>query len=223
MKSILVNILDELNAGNFVHKGNPNIPSKSMQGKISRRVLNTGLHIIRYSQVYEYIKEYYTQSPMVGSYTVDAKKYFDLLKDKRRSSGIVMIHNDETIVIVKTGTKSTPSIVAQLTELVDTGNIQNPTPDLLSILDFDNGFNAVKKMQDNATKEEMKMLLSRIGKNCKMIFSGDESQSDLGADSGLLDAVNRLQGIEGIEVVNFMDEDIVRSKMCKQIIMAYRD
>lgn len=75
----------------------------------------------------------------------------------------------------------------------------------------------------NCTREEMKMLLSRIGKNCKMIFSGDSEQSDIGSDSGLMDAVDRLEGIPGIEVVEFLDEDIVRSKMCKAIIMAYRN
>jgi len=68
---------------------------------------------------------------------------------------------------------------------------------------------------------EFKMMLSRIGKNCKMIFSGDSEQSDI-EYSGLDDAVNRLEGIPGIEIVEFLDEDIVRSKMCKAIIMAYR-
>jgi phosphate starvation-inducible protein PhoH and related proteins len=74
----------------------------------------------------------------------------------------------------------------------------------------------------NCTREEMKMLLSRIGKNCKMIFSGDTEQSDI-HDSGLEDAVDRLENIPGIEVVEFLDEDIVRSAMCKKIIMAYRN
>ena len=74
----------------------------------------------------------------------------------------------------------------------------------------------------NITKEEMKMILSRIGKNCKMIFSGDTEQADI-PDSGLDDAVYRLRNIDGIEVVRFLDSDIVRSKMCKAIIMAYRD
>jgi phosphate starvation-inducible PhoH-like protein len=73
----------------------------------------------------------------------------------------------------------------------------------------------------NATRDEMKMILSRIGKNCKIIISGDQEQSDI-ANSGLLDATNRLEGIEGIEVVKFRDEDIVRSKLCKQIILAYK-
>ncbi len=86
---------------------------------------------------------------------------------------------------------------------------------------FDNCIVLVDEAQ-NCTREEMKMLLSRIGKNCKMIFSGDTEQADI-PDSGLDDAVNRLEGINGIEIVEFLDEDIVRSKMCKAIIMAYRN
>jgi phosphate starvation-inducible PhoH-like protein len=74
----------------------------------------------------------------------------------------------------------------------------------------------------NATRDEMKMLLSRIGKNCKIIISGDQDQSDI-TNSGLEDAANRLEGIDGVEVVRFMDDDIVRSKLCKQIIMAYKN
>jgi phosphate starvation-inducible PhoH-like protein len=85
---------------------------------------------------------------------------------------------------------------------------------------FDNCIVLVDECQQ-ATKEEFKMLLSRIGKNCKMILSGDQDQSDI-ENSGLMDAVRRLEGIEGIEVVRFLDSDIVRSKLCKQIIMAYR-
>jgi phosphate starvation-inducible PhoH-like protein len=73
----------------------------------------------------------------------------------------------------------------------------------------------------NATRDEMKMILSRVGKNCKIIISGDSDQSDI-HNSGLLDATNRLEHIEDIEVVRFRDEDIVRSKLCKQIILAYK-
>jgi len=86
---------------------------------------------------------------------------------------------------------------------------------------FENSIILVDEVQ-NMTKTEFKMLLSRIGKNCKVILSGDPDQTDI-ADSGLPDAVNRLTGIPGIEIVRFLDEDIVRSKMCKQIIMAYRN
>lgn len=74
----------------------------------------------------------------------------------------------------------------------------------------------------NATRAELKMLLSRIGKNCKMVISGDTQQTDI-SDSGLDDAVRRLEHIAGIEVVRFLDDDIVRSRMCKQIILAYNN
>lgn len=86
---------------------------------------------------------------------------------------------------------------------------------------FDNAIVLVDEAQ-NCTVAEMKMLLSRIGKNTKIILSGDTEQSDI-PDSGLSDAVKRLEHIEGIEVIRFLDSDIVRSKMCKQIIMAYRN
>lgn len=86
---------------------------------------------------------------------------------------------------------------------------------------FDNCIVLVDEAQ-NITRSEMKMLLSRIGKNCKMILSGDPDQSDI-SNSGLMDAVDRLENIPGIEIVEFLDSDIVRSKLCKQIILAYKD
>lgn len=86
---------------------------------------------------------------------------------------------------------------------------------------FDNSIVLIDEAQQ-MTKAEFKMVLSRIGKNTKIILSGDPDQTDI-PNSGLLDAVKRLEGIDGIEVVRFMDEDIVRSKMCKQIIIAYKN
>ena len=86
---------------------------------------------------------------------------------------------------------------------------------------FDNAVILVDEAQ-NLTKTELKMLLSRIGRNCKVILSGDPKQVDI-PDSGLEDAVRRLENLQGIEVVRFLDEDIVRSRMCKQIILAYND
>lgn len=74
----------------------------------------------------------------------------------------------------------------------------------------------------NMTKTEFKMLLSRIGQNCKIILSGDDDQMDI-KNSGLEDALYRLQGIRGVEVVRFLEGDIVRSDMCKEIILAYKD
>lgn len=84
---------------------------------------------------------------------------------------------------------------------------------------FNNAIVLVDECQ-NMTSSEFKMLLSRIGKNCKIILSGDPSQYDI-RSSGLDDAVRRLEHVDGVEVVRFLDSDIVRSKLCKQIILAY--
>lgn len=86
---------------------------------------------------------------------------------------------------------------------------------------FDNCIILVDEAQ-NLTKTEFKMLLSRIGKNCKVILSGDPKQTDI-SDSGLVDACKRLVNIPGVEVIQFRDEDIVRSQMCKQVILAYNN
>ncbi len=88
-------------------------------------------------------------------------------------------------------------------------------------LTFDDSIVLVDEAQ-NLTKTELKMLLSRIGKNCKIILSGDPDQTDI-SDSGLIDATERLQYIDGVEVIKFLPSDIVRSKMCKAIIMAYNN
>jgi phosphate starvation-inducible protein PhoH and related proteins len=86
---------------------------------------------------------------------------------------------------------------------------------------FENCIILVDEAQ-NLTKTEFKMLLSRIGKNCKVILSGDPKQTDI-SDSGLLDATKRLASIPGVEIVVFRDEDIVRSQMCKSVILAYNN
>lgn len=75
----------------------------------------------------------------------------------------------------------------------------------------------------NTTPTQMKLLLSRIGNNCKMIVDGDIKQTDIRGLTGLEDAVNRIGNIPGVDVIKFMDEDIVRSSMCKKIILAYNN
>lgn len=74
----------------------------------------------------------------------------------------------------------------------------------------------------NMTSSQFKLLLSRIGDNCKIVLSGDPKQVDI-KNSGLEDAVKRTSRIQGIEVVNFLESDIVRSRLCKEIILAYNN
>lgn len=75
----------------------------------------------------------------------------------------------------------------------------------------------------NTTKAQMKMFLTRLGFNSKMIINGDETQIDLprNAASGLLEAKTRLQHIAQIEFVDFTASDVVRHPVVAKIIRAY--
>ena len=76
----------------------------------------------------------------------------------------------------------------------------------------------------NTTTAQLKMFLTRLGINGKMIITGDLTQIDLPAaqKSGLRDAIERLQDIRGIAIVEFNQKDIVRHPLVKQIVEAYR-
>ena len=75
----------------------------------------------------------------------------------------------------------------------------------------------------NTTSEQMKMFLTRIGFNSKAVITGDITQIDLPADrrSGLIEAKNILQNIQGIRIVFFSKLDVVRHKLVQEIINAY--
>lgn len=75
----------------------------------------------------------------------------------------------------------------------------------------------------NTTVEQMKMILTRQGFNSKMVVTGDQTQIDLpgGKKSGLLNAVDVLQGVEGIAFVSFDDKDVVRHTLVQRIVKAY--
>ncbi len=87
---------------------------------------------------------------------------------------------------------------------------------------FDNAFVILDEAQ-NTTPAEMKMFLTRIGKNCTVVVDGDPDQCDLTGSSGLMDAVHRLEGLPGVSVVEFCEDDIVRSGLVKLILCAYRN
>jgi len=100
------------------------------------------------------------------------------------------------------------------------GSIEPKPLGFLRGVTFQNAVVLIDEAQ-NATKNEMKLVLSRIGEDCQVIISGDPEQADI-PDSGLMDAVYRLHNIRGVSVVEFTDEDIVRSDICREIIKAYR-
>ncbi len=75
----------------------------------------------------------------------------------------------------------------------------------------------------NATHNQIKMFLTRCGKNSRMVVTGDPSQTDLSrrSDSGLLRSIKILSKIDGVAVINFGQKDIVRDEMVTKIINAY--
>jgi len=75
----------------------------------------------------------------------------------------------------------------------------------------------------NTTKEQMKMFLTRLGDDSKMVITGDVTQIDLprGVDSGLKDASKVLKDIEDISFVILTDKDVVRHELVQRIVLAY--
>jgi phosphate starvation-inducible protein PhoH and related proteins len=75
----------------------------------------------------------------------------------------------------------------------------------------------------NTTAMQMKMLLTRLGENSRMVVTGDPSQVDLppGQTSGLADAVRLLEGVEGIAHITFTSADVIRHELVARIVEAY--
>ena len=75
----------------------------------------------------------------------------------------------------------------------------------------------------NTTSQQIRMFLTRMGMNTKMIITGDITQIDLPREqrSGLKEALKVLDGVEGIGIVNLGKEDIVRHKLVTRIVNAY--
>lgn len=76
----------------------------------------------------------------------------------------------------------------------------------------------------NTTREQMKMFLTRFGQNSRMVVCGDPRQIDIPgghSQSGLADAVNRLEGVDGISVTRFTAADVVRHPIVGRIVEAY--
>jgi len=87
---------------------------------------------------------------------------------------------------------------------------------------LENAFVILDEAQ-NATINQLKMFLTRMGVSSKFIMTGDTTQIDLPrkSESGLVQAIRILAGIEGISIIKFDERDIVRHKLVKRIVKAY--
>ncbi len=76
----------------------------------------------------------------------------------------------------------------------------------------------------NATPEQIKMFVTRIGENSKYVISGDLEQSDIQKHkSGLEDAIKRFAGVHGVGLARFKEKDIVRHSLVRRLLKRYHD
>jgi phosphate starvation-inducible PhoH-like protein len=110
----------------------------------------------------------------------------------------------------------------RLTTYIEEGTIEIAPLAYMRGRTLDHAFVILDEGQ-NTTVNQMKMFLTRMGKNAKFIITGDTTQIDLPKrqQSGLLKALDILSGISGISVVHFDMRDVVRHKLVKKIIQAY--
>lgn len=110
----------------------------------------------------------------------------------------------------------------KLEQWIEDGTVQIAPLAFMRGRTLENSFVILDEAQ-NATVSQLKMFLTRMGVSSKFILTGDTTQIDLPrrSDSGLLQAMRLLSGIDGISIVRFDERDIVRHRLVKNIVRAY--
>ncbi|MCU0376645.1 MAG: PhoH family protein [Bacteroidales bacterium] len=110
----------------------------------------------------------------------------------------------------------------KLEQWIEDGTVQIAPLAFMRGRTLENSFVILDEAQ-NATVNQLKMFLTRMGMNSKFILTGDTTQIDLPrrSESGLLQAIRLLTGIDGISVIRFDERDIVRHRLVKHIVRAY--
>ena len=114
--------------------------------------------------------------------------------------------------------------IERLNEYLENGTIQIAPLAFMRGRTLDKAFVILDEGQ-NASEQQMKMFLTRMGKSAKFIITGDETQIDLPRNqkSGLINAINTLKGIIDISFVTLDGKDVIRHKLVKDIIKAYKN
>ena len=111
---------------------------------------------------------------------------------------------------------------AKLQKFMEDGTVQIAPLAYMRGRTLDNAFVILDEAQ-NTTRSQIKMFLTRMGRNAKFIVTGDVTQVDLPrrSDSGLTRAIHTVQNIEGVGFVEFDRSDIVRHPLVKHIVDAF--
>ncbi len=112
----------------------------------------------------------------------------------------------------------------KLAHFIENGTIQIAPMAFMRGRTLDNAFVILDEAQ-NTTHAQMKMFLTRMGKNAKFLITGDPGQIDLPRRviSGLKEALLILGNVEGIEMIYLDDKDVIRHKLVKKVIDAYKN
>jgi phosphate starvation-inducible PhoH-like protein len=110
----------------------------------------------------------------------------------------------------------------KLIQFMEDGTIQIAPLAYMRGRTLDEAFVILDEAQ-NATGSQFKMFLTRMGPSARFIVTGDDTQVDLPRreDSGLVQALKILDGIKGISIIRFDDQDIIRHRLVKSIVKAY--
>lgn len=113
--------------------------------------------------------------------------------------------------------------VERAQEMVERGQVEVAPLAFMRGRTLSNAFVILDEAQ-NTTPVQMKMFLTRLGENSKCVVTGDITQIDLprGITSGLTDALRVLKNVNGLAVIHFSDEDVIRHPLVAKIVAAYR-
>lgn len=112
----------------------------------------------------------------------------------------------------------------KLDKYIEDGTIQIAPMAFMRGRTLDNAFVILDEAQ-NTTHAQMKMFLTRMGKNAKFLLTGDPGQIDLPRRviSGLKEALLILKNVKGISIIHLDDKDVIRHKLVKKVIDAYKN
>ena len=113
---------------------------------------------------------------------------------------------------------------SKLADHLDEGVIQIAPLAFMRGRTLDHAFVILDEAQ-NATLTQMKMFLTRMGRNAKFVITGDATQVDLPdrQPSGLLPVVNMLRAVEGVSVVELDEKDVIRHELVTKVLKAFRE
>jgi len=105
--------------------------------------------------------------------------------------------------------------------LIETKTIRTIPLAFMRGIEFKNSFVILDEAQ-NTIPSQIYMLLTRIGKNCKIVITGDPNQSDIPETNGLVDAIDRLAGMNDIGIVQLSPKSIIRHPIIEEIEARYK-